>query len=295
MTIKASRNDKCPCGSGLKYKKCCLTNKGVNKNKTLNLLEKKSKSTRIANGDDNGFYRVFLDDVVEKVNPIEYYKNFELTKRAIFLRDIIEVKNPPLAAQLTSELYLNLAKKQIEEENFWETKETIEISENFLRLFETTKKKDQISLLKGESINPNQLIYLIFKVYRDYGYLYSRYRFEILPKDLEDKKKPKLAILENETIKTIGETNLTKRQINKMIEYRKVIIAHLFDKENIWHCLFTTYNSIDGKEKYKKGQPHFHYISSAFGITRDDLLKSMKNGNYKSTSIHIDLLEYGNQ
>jgi uncharacterized protein YchJ len=30
---KLSRNDLCPCGSGLKYKKCCLNKKGIAKHK----------------------------------------------------------------------------------------------------------------------------------------------------------------------------------------------------------------------------------------------------------------------
>ena len=50
-----------------------------------------------------------------------------------------------------------------------------------------------------------------------------------------------------------------------------------------------------GKENWKNGQPHFHYISSGFGIFKDDFIESMRTGNYKSTSIHIDLLEYGEQ
>lgn len=296
MTSKIGRNDKCPCGSGLKYKKCCLLNGGTVRCKTVDPLDFFSKSTKIVNEDGNGFYRVFWDDKIEKVNPIEYYKNFELSKRAISYRDTIEMKNPYLATRLTSDYYIKFAKEQIEEEKFWENKENVIVPENFLKLFETSKKKEQVSLLKGLSINPDQLISLIFKSYTDYGFLYSRYRFEILPKDLNVLKKPKAAeILENGAIKTVGETDLTSGQIKKMIEHSKVIIAHIFDKEDTWHCLFITYHSINGKENHKDGQPHFHYISSAFGIPRDEFIDSMKNGNYKSTSVHIDLLEYGNQ
>ncbi|MTT25224.1 hypothetical protein [Parabacteroides merdae] len=264
--------------------------------KIINDLENISKSTKIADEDGNGFYRIFWDDKVEKVNPVEYYKNYELNKRAISFRDILEMKDPFLAGKLTTDFYVKLAKEEIEKEKFWETKEEIEVPENFLKLLETTRKKDQVSLLKGLSINPDQLISLIFKSFNDHHYLYSRYRFENLPKDLDDKKRPKVADISKEgVIKTVGETELTEGQVKKMINERKVIIAHFFDRGDDWHCLFITYNSIDGRENHKNGQPHFHYISSAFGITRDDFIKSMENGNYKSTPIHIDLLEYGNQ
>ena len=252
--------------------------------KIINDLENISKSTKIADEDGNGFYRIFWDDKVEKVNPVEYYKNYELNKRAISFRDILEMKDPFLAGKLTTDFYVKLAKEEIE------------VPENFLKLLETTRKKDQVSLLKGLSINPDQLISLIFKSFNDHHYLYSRYRFENLPKDLDDKKRPKVADISKEgVIKTVGETELTEGQVKKMINERKVIIAHFFDRGDDWHCLFITYNSIDGRENHKNGQPHFHYISSAFGITRDDFIKSMENGNYKSTPIHIDLLEYGNQ
>jgi hypothetical protein len=52
---------------------------------------------------------------------------------------------------------------------------------------------------------------------------------------------------------------------------------------------------LSGKESWKNGQAHFHYISSAFGVSKEDFIESMRTGNYKATSIHIDLLDYGNQ
>lgn len=293
--MKIGRNDKCPCGSGLKYKKCCLI-KDVRDSQLTNDLEMFSKTTKITDENGNGFYRIFWDDKVERVNPVEYYKNFELNKRAIAYRDLLQMKDPSLSKKISSDFYVRLAKEQIAKEKFWEAKEQTEIPENFLTLLETPRKKDQISLLKGLSINPDQLIALIFKSYNEHGYLYSRYRFENLPKDLTYKRKPKIAdISKEDAIKIIGDTDLTEGQIKKMINERKVIIAHFLDRDDEWHCFFITYNSIGGKENHKDGQPHFHYISSAFGITRDDFVISIENGNYKSTSVHIDLLGYGNQ
>ena len=82
-------------------------------------------------------------------------------------------------------------------------------------------------------------------------------------------------MLNDGTIETIGDTDLTNGQVKKMITERKVIIAHFFDRGNDWHCLFTTYNSIGGKENYNNGQPHYHYFSSAFGIKRDEFIESI--------------------
>lgn len=215
--MKIGRNDKCPCGSGLKYKKCCLI-KDIEESQLINELEMISKTTKITDENDNGFYRIFWDDKVERVNPVEYYKNYELKKRAITYHDLLQMKAPFLSQKVAFGFYVRFAQEQIAKEKFWETKEQTEIPENLLTLLETTKKKDQSSLLKGLSINPDQLIALIFKSFKEHGYLYSRYRFENLPKDLADKRKPKIAdISKEDAIKIIGDTDLTEGQIKKMI------------------------------------------------------------------------------
>lgn len=251
-------------------------------------------SEKIFDENGRGFIRIFSTDKVEKVNPIEYYKTYELEKRAVSLRDLLSAKNPFLASQLDDKFFIKNAEETLV--GFFEEFEKTEVNGNFLRLLETTRKKDQVSLLKGLSLNPNQLMSLIFKSYSDYGFLYSKYLFENQPKGFEGRKLPKLIHLkEDGTIEKVGETDLTDGELKNIIEHRKVIVSHFFEKDDLWHCFFLTYSSIGGKENWKDGQAHFHYISSAFGITKHDFVESMKTGNYKSTSIHIDLLEYGKQ
>ena len=70
MTVEIRRNDKCPCGSGLKYKKCCMTKKDVTQHNM-------PKYREIMRPDGRSSYQVFWLDNVEKTNPIEYYKNAE--------------------------------------------------------------------------------------------------------------------------------------------------------------------------------------------------------------------------
>ena len=81
----------------------------------------------------------------------------------------------------------------------------------------------------------------------------------------------------------------------QVIEQRKVIVAKFFDRGSEWHCLFLTFNSLAGKENWKGGQPHLHYISDKYGLTREEAVNRFKSNNYPSTSVHIDLLGYGNQ
>lgn len=249
---------------------------------------------KIYDENGRGFTRIHSMDKVVDVNPIEFYKNYELNKRAVSLRDILNAKDPFLTSELDDSFFIKKANEMLV--GFFEKFENTEVPENLLKVLETTRKKDQVKLLKGMEFNPDQLMSLIFKSYSDYGYLYSKYVFENIPDGFEDKKLPKLFHLkEDNSIVKVGETDLTDGQLKHIIEHRKVIVSHFFSKDDIWHCLFLTYNSIAGRESWKDGQAHHHYISSSFGVSKEDFIESMKSGKYKSTSVHIDLLDYGNQ
>lgn len=251
------------------------------------------ETQNIYEDDGPAFTRIFSTDIVEKVNPIEFYKTHELQIRATLLRDLLETEDPILSSQLNDSFFEKKAEESLV--GFFEEKEQTPIHENFTKLLQTTRKKDQENLLKGMSLNLEQLISLIFKSYKDFNFLYSRYRFENLPNGVEDKELPILIKIVDDKIKKVGTTGLTDGKLKNVIVHRKVIISHFFEKGDVWHCFFITYNSIAGKENHNDGQPHFHYISSGFGITKEDFIESMRTGNYKSTPIHIDLLNYGNQ
>ncbi len=242
-----------------------------------------------------GFTRVFTTDEVVNVNPIEFYKDFFLIQKAIMLKDLLSVDKPYLIPHLSDDFYIEQARKNVDFD-FFKKFEELEVNPNFIELLKTTKKKVQIKLLKGQSLNSDELMALIFKSYAAFDYLYSRYRFEILPPNFEGKKLPAMFNLNADgSIEKSGETDLTDGELKSLIAQRKVIVPHFFEKDDVWHCFFATYNGLYGKENWKDGQAHYHYISSSFGISKEDFIESMRTGNYKSTSIHIDLLEYGSQ
>lgn len=246
--------------------------------------------------DENGksFFRIFSSDEVEKVNPVEYYKTFETKKRAISLRDILAAKYPYLTSSLDDKFFMKNAEETLV--GFFEKFEKTEVHANIIKVLETSRKKDQEALLKGMSLDPDQLMSLIFQSYNKFGYLYSRYRFENLPTKFEGRKLPKVFRLkEDGSIERIGETDLSDGELKNIMDQRSVVVSHFFEKDDVWHCFFLTYNSIGGKENYNEGQPHFHYISSGFNISKQEFVDSMKTGKYRSTSIHIDLLDYGVQ
>jgi hypothetical protein len=249
---------------------------------------------RIFDENGQGFIRAFASDKVEKVNPVDYYKKAELKQSATLIRDLLYIKNPLLTSFLDSEYFEKKANEMIV--GYCDKCEATEIHDNFLQLLKTDRKKDQVRLLRGMSISPDELMSLIFKSYSVYGYLYSKYHFKNLPTGFEERKLPKIfRILEDGSIHKIGDTDLSDKELKHIIANRKVIISHFFEKDDIWHCFFLTYKSIGGEENWKDGQPHFHYISSSFGVSKDDFIESMRTGKYRSTSVHVDLLEYGEQ
>jgi hypothetical protein len=242
------------------------------------------KTSKIYDDDMSGFTRIYHSDFVENVNPIEYYKNSELEISIQSIKDNLYMKNPLLASMLDDDFFVQKAK---EIPSYYEDAEKINLHQNYITLFTTNKKSDQVKLLRGMSLNSLELIALIFKSY-EYGYMYSKYLFEKLPSILPDKIKPIIARKDkNNNIHKVGDTNLKDGELKNLIEQRNAIVSHFFEKDGLWHCFFVTYNSLGGKENWNDGQPHFHYISSSFGVKKDDFVTSMKNGNYLSTSIHI--------
>lgn len=249
---------------------------------------------KIYNDKGDGFVRINSIDKVENVNPIKFYKETELKNRAVGIKDLLNAKNPFLTHFLDDDFFIKKAMETLED--FFEKFENTEIPENFIKLLSTSKKYDQVKLMKRQSLNTDQLMALIFKSYSDFGYLYSRYTFENLPNGYEDKKLPKIFHLNQDgTITKIGETDCTDGELKHIIEFRTVIASHFLIKDEIWHCLFLTFKSLNGEESWKEGQAHFHYISSGFGVSKDDFIDSMRTGKYKSSKVHIDLLDYGNQ
>src|SRR5690606_26136253 len=116
---------------------------------------------------------------------------------------------------------------------------------------------------------------------------------EILPLAYNNKKLPEFFELNKDgSVHKIGETDLSDGELKNIITQRKIIISNFLIKDNIWHCFFSTMKGISGGEKYNGGQPHFHYISNAFGISKEEFIKSIKTGKYKSSNIHIDLFGY---
>lgn len=204
----------------------------------------------------------------EEVKALPPQKRLEILKNAINERD----------AQLAE---INKAK----------------VPDNMMALLnENLKKSDQQKLVKGLKLDPIILTKFVIEAFKTKGYLFTEINAETLPQNTDRESMPiGYRVKDDGTVEKIGETKLTDGQLKQIIKQRKVIIAKFVTKGDDWHCFITTYRSISGGETWENGQPHYHYLSSKYGFTREQVIDEIKKGKYPNTSEHIYLLDYGNQ
>ncbi|MFB3386662.1 hypothetical protein [Flavobacterium sp. LAR06] len=248
---------------------------------------------KIKEDDGNGEYSIFETFDFEFVNPIEHYSTAIVASNFAMMKEIVLLKDPPFPfpIEFIEQTLMKEAVKKWDEElnEILKTK----IPENFISLLISKTKKEQVKLLKNQSINPDQLLAFLFKAKINFGYSFSQYRGEHNHKGLDESKMPALVEIKKDVVHKIGDTPLTDGQLKQAIEQRKVIVSKFLDKGNEWHCLLLTYDSLKGKESWKNGQPHYHYISDKFGIPRDEVVKQLKSSSYSLGSLpHIDLISY---
>ncbi|MCH6235254.1 hypothetical protein [Cognataquiflexum rubidum] len=242
--------------------------------------------------DDGSWYRMFIDDKVEYVNPINYFKEISFISSFYRMQDLLADKLKDYPEKIKNEVFY---KKLIEdwEAHFVKITEE-ELDKDFLELLSSKKKNDQLRLLKGKFFNRNSLLKLIFQSFSEFRYTFSRYTSEKLPGNLKQSQLPIIIELneDQETVTFIGETSLTEGELKNVINHRKKIVANFLDRGNEWHCFYLTYKALAGKESWNSGTPHYHYISDKFGISREKLVEGIKEGKMPSSPIHIGLKNY---
>ncbi|MGH1339691.1 MAG: hypothetical protein ACRBFS_26470 [Aureispira sp.] len=246
------------------------------------------KEQKIYDEDGDGYYKIWTGTDVEFKNPIEYHSNNFISIIMSIEKDLVHANFPDLILPSDQDIFLKRATEQ------WEEREQkildTEVPEAFLKLLECTKKRDQIKLLRGQSISSDQLMAYIFKAWSSHGYSFSQYKSEHNHEGLDESKLPQLINIKDEKVITIGETKLTDGELKNVVNHRKVTIAKFLDRNEEWHCFFGTYRSLNGKEAWQDEQPHYHYLSDKWGRTREETVERLKSKNYPSTNVHIPFI-----
>lgn len=243
--------------------------------------------------DDGISYLAFSVGETDKVDPTAYYEDYFLRSRFILYCELIH--NGMIAKSVhisKKDIEIVAARNSFEDwQNLKKVIYEIPIPEEFKKLLCSEKKKQQIQLLKNFKVTPFELLAYTFYAFKHERYLLTQVIGEHDPIGTESSKKPSLIHVDGEEVVTVGETDLSKGQLKQIVDQRKKTIARILERDNEWHCFFTTYGSLRGDESWKDGQPHFHYISDKFGIAKEVLIEQLKSRHYKlGTLPHIDLV-----
>lgn len=241
--------------------------------------------------DKNGHYTIFEATDIEFADPVKYYAELLVNTNVALERDLLLSKKPPFPMEMIDNFLLKRAIKEWDKK-FKEYMQT-EVPSNFLSLLKCDSKNEQIKLLKGQSLTPEQLIAFILRAWTDFGFTFSQYSAEHHHNGLDTADLPKVVEVKGDTVEKVGDTPLSDGQLKHAMKYRHVVVSKFLDKQDSWHCLFVTFKSLRGEEPWKDGQPHYHYISDKFGIKRENVVTELKNKNYNlGTLPHIDIVGY---
>lgn len=254
----------------------------------------KIHSKTIETPDKMRLYTVIQYDNFEYVNPIEQVASMYINSNILFEKRQRNILGIQSLHEITDEQLIKMA--IIEWHQELERYKSIDLPKGLFALLEAKSKNEQIQALKGLSLTSDELIAFIFMAYEKHGYKFSQYKAHHNHKGLDETNLPELIHVEdNGKIVSIGSTSLTEGQQKQLIEQRKVVVSKFLDTNNQWHCFFLTFKSLSGKENYKNGQPHLHYISDKWNIDRTDVLEQLTNKDYHLPSLpHIDFHTHRN-
>lgn len=232
---------------------------------------------------DNGFYSVKKYDDYELQNPIELIRNICIQSSKSFDRNILITKgfkNP--SEKVLNKFATKRCNKKIQD--FRKTK----FPKKLISLLSATSKKEQVQCLKGLHLNYKQFYSFIFYAFENYDFKLSQYKSEHHHKGLDKSKLPEVIHIENDIVNITGKTELTEGQLRNVVKDRKVKVSKFLENEHNWHCFFFTFKSLKGEEKHNNGQPHFHYISNKWNISKEYVIKQLTSEKYSLPSLpHI--------
>jgi hypothetical protein len=247
----------------------------------------------ITNPKTNSFYKVWKNDDFENANPVEHFRDSQIKIWSSLLRTdmLLEMKKRGMPVDLEILDRVVLKKTSDEWNGKYQEYLNTQLPKGFFEALVSSSKKEQVKALKGLSLTSSEFIAFIIKAYLNYGYTLSQCISTHHHNGLDKSELPPFIIKEKDnSITSIGKTKLTDGQLKQAIDHRKVIVAKFLDKDARWHCFFLTYKSLKRDETaYKGGQPHLHFISDTWGISREEVVLQLTSKEYKLPALpHID-------
>jgi len=238
-------------------------------------------------------YHGFSSGEFEYEDPYHYLRLLHMTPETSMLWELVQGHNFPLSIAMHRAVLSRVADSW---DKAYLNSMKVDLSKTWIPLLSLSRKKDQVShLKKNSSLTSSQFLAFLLQAGESHGFKVSQYRAEYLKGGVEKSDLPRVVHLRDDgSVDKIGETVLCDGELKNVIEHRHVTIAKFLDKGTLWHCLFITYKSMRGKEKqWKDGQPHMHYVSSGWGLSRDKVVSSLRSEKYGFGSTpHIDYFHH---
>lgn len=152
---------------------------------------------------------------------------------------------------------------------------------NLYLLLSEQKKKAQQKLIKDIPFNTDTLMSLPIQAWKTYKLLFSRFVFEYQAKELAGRIYPAMMYKKDDgEFDYVGITDLSPSEMKVAVEKKHRVICDFVGDEEYWHCFFRTESGIKGNEAPHIGEPHLHYISSAWGMSRKDVIANLSSYRY---------------
>ena len=238
--------------------------------------------------DSNTKYQFYEAPDCDLINPSIYFK--EVTELINHNTTVSKLQAEPYYKALTVRKRFELigrlkaisTRRWIEEH-----KEIINtpLDSALMQLLQQRKKKAQQKLLKGLVFKSETLMAIPLHAWHHFKMPYSKYTVEYLPKELTGKTMPTVAhIDESDKLIVLGQTDMSENELRLAIGKRNRIISEFIGDEDSWHCFFRTMSGIKGSETPHEGFPHLHYISSAWGLSRQEVIRQLTSYRYSLKS-----------
>ena len=237
----------------------------------------------------DSYYTVYNSGDFEYVDPVKHYRDIHLMVEFEFAKKYLLSIFPTYPTTLID----SESQRQALKEWGKSYKEylDLEIPKSLLDLLKSESKKEQINLLKGQSITSDQFTAFIIKAYLNYGFTLSQYSTIHYPSEIDPNDLPIIAEIDKDVVNRLGKTTLSDNQLKHIVKFRNVTISKFLDSSECWHCFFLTFKSIFGGETWHNGKPHLHYISDKFGLPRERVVIELKNKNYKLGNLPHNLFK----
>lgn len=244
------------------------------------------KYSQIHNPKDGSNYSIGVVEDFEYASPRDKLREVYLGHTFFSYKIFFAMQRLNFPIAFVEKLFIKRAETEWQEE--YKKLIAIPVPNNLESILISTSKKEQEKLLRGLSLTTDELTAFILKA-GDSGYSWSQYRSSHHHKGFDESLLPQAVEVKEGTVHVVGETILTEGQLKQAVEHRSVKVSKFFDRNGIWHCFFLTFKSLGGKENYKNGQPHLHYISNYWGIARADVVAQLQSKDYSLPSLpHIN-------